>query len=86
VAIYRLLQHAVFEDDAVKAMTMAYEDVLRELKLANRADPLTEIIAKKIIELARTGERDPTRLCEDALQAIQGEGSSRHGGRPETAT
>jgi hypothetical protein len=78
VAIYRLLQHAVFEDDAVKAMTVAYEDVLRDLNLADRADPLTEIIAKKIIELAQTGERDPKRLCEDALQAIKGEGPSRH--------
>jgi hypothetical protein len=37
----------------VKAMTVAYEDVLRELKLADRADPLTEMIAKKIIELAQ---------------------------------
>jgi hypothetical protein len=36
------------------------------------------MIAKKIIELAQTGERDPKRLCEHALQAIQGEGSSRH--------
>ena len=77
MAIYRLLQHAVFEDDAVKAMTVAYEDVLRELKLADRADPLTEIIAKKIIELAQTGERDPKRLCGLVLQAIQPERLSR---------
>ena len=59
-------------------MTVAYEDVLRKLKLADRADPLTEIIAKKIIELAQTGDRDPKRLCEQALREIQGEGSSRH--------
>jgi hypothetical protein len=72
VAIYRLLQEAAFDDDAVKAMTTAYEAALRELKLADRTDPLMAVLAHKILEIAQLGERDPKRLCELAVQAIRG--------------
>jgi hypothetical protein len=71
VAIYRLLQGAAFDDRAVAAIMTAYDAVLRELGLVNRTDPCTEIIARKIIECARTGERDPERLCELALKDIR---------------
>jgi len=72
VAIYRLLQGAGFDEEAVKAMTTAYEAVLPELGLADRADPLTDLVARKIIALARTGERDPERLCELVVKEIRG--------------
>jgi 23S rRNA maturation mini-RNase III len=48
--IYRMLQGAALDDEAVKAMTTAFEDALGELSLTDRTDPLTEIIAKRIIE------------------------------------
>jgi hypothetical protein len=59
VAISRLLQCAAFDDCAVNAMKTAYEVALRELRLADRADPCTDIIARKIIECARTGNGIP---------------------------
>ena len=34
-------------------------------------DSLREAAAHKIIELAKAGERDPERLCEGALKAMQ---------------
>jgi len=34
--------------------------------------PLTELIARKIIEVAKAGERDPERLRELALKDIKG--------------
>jgi len=71
LAIYRLLRDRAFDDNAVKAMTMAYESALQELGLADRADPLTEIIARKIIECAESGERNPQRLCELAVRSIR---------------
>jgi hypothetical protein len=48
-------------------MTTAYEDILRALNLTDRQDALTEIVAKKIIQAAETGERDPVRLRTTAL-------------------
>jgi len=71
VAIHRLLQGAVFDDRAVKAMTTAYDAALVDLGLLNRTERLKEIIACKIIECARYGERDPERLRELALMDIR---------------
>jgi len=51
-------------------MVAAYEDCRRILKLADRTDPITERVAKEIIEIAQTGERDPTRMCQLVLKAI----------------
>jgi hypothetical protein len=38
-------------------VTAAYEDRLRALGLVDRNAPVTEIVAKKITEIAQTGER-----------------------------
>lgn len=70
MAIYRLLKNHAFGPDEIKVLTTAYEDVLRALRLENRADPATEMIAKKIIELAQCGERDPARLREHAIRSL----------------
>jgi hypothetical protein len=70
MAIYRLLKNRAFGPDEIKVLTTAYEDALRALRLTNRSDPATELIAKKIIELAQRGERDPVRLRERAIQGL----------------
>ena len=62
-------KHA-FGPDEIRVLTTAFEDALRTLHLADRADPATEMIAKKIIELAQQGERDPVRLRERAIQFL----------------
>ncbi|HTC05657.1 MAG TPA: hypothetical protein VK749_19770 [Xanthobacteraceae bacterium] len=70
MAIYRLLQHSAFTPEAIAPIVAAYEDCLRILKLTNRTDPLTEIIAKAIFEIAQTGVRDPVQLRDLALKNI----------------
>jgi hypothetical protein len=64
--IHRLLQNSAFGPEEIAVMVAAYEDALRELSLANRADPATEVVALRIIELAQRGERDRARLFEHA--------------------
>ena len=70
MAIYRLLQHSAFMPEDIAPIVAAYEDCLRILKLTNRADPFTEIVAKAIFQIAQTGVRDPAQLCELALEQI----------------
>jgi hypothetical protein len=70
MAIYRLLKNHAFGPDEIKVLTGAYEEALRTLRLNNRSDPATEIIAKKIIELAQLGECDPVRLRERAIRSL----------------
>jgi len=71
MAIYRLLQNSSFDPEAVKVMTTAYEAARERLGLVDRSDPLTELVASRIIEIARTGVRDPDRLCEQVLRSIR---------------
>jgi hypothetical protein len=44
---------------------------MRSPHLIDRTDPLAEVIAKKIIEHARRGERDPNRLWEAVLKEVK---------------
>jgi len=68
--IYPLSQKQAFGPDLIAAMRAAFEDILRGLQLSDRDDPLTAMIAKKIIEIAQTGERDPQRIRERVLQSM----------------
>ena len=49
-------------------MGLAFEMALVALRLADRGDLANEIVASKIIALAKAGERDPERLCESVMK------------------
>jgi hypothetical protein len=49
-------------------MGLAYEMVLIVLRLTDRGDIANDVVAHKIIEHAKTGERDPEQLCEAVLK------------------
>ena len=68
--LYRLLEDHAFDPDAVKAMSVAFDDACRILGLAERTDSLRDFVARKVIECAQTGERDPILLRDCALKAI----------------
>ena len=61
------LQGDSFPPDDIKAMSMALDDVCTELKLDGNANA-KETIAVRIIELARRGERSPTKLRDRVLR------------------
>ena len=63
MAIYRLLQKSAFGPEDTKRMGDAYERALVVLELKGRDDPLTETVAKFIVEIAQTGETDPKRFA-----------------------
>ena len=69
--IVRLLEREAFSPEDIKVMTAAFEDTLAALQLIDRLDPLTEMVARKIIECAQTGERDPIRLRDCALRLLR---------------
>ena len=52
-------------------METAFEDALRELGLVDRNDPATLMVAQRIFELAKRGERDPTRLRDGAVKSLR---------------
>jgi hypothetical protein len=64
-------EHVTFEPDTIAVLAIALEDTLRQLRLVDGNDPAVTMIAKRIIELARRGERDPIRLRDQAIQSFR---------------
>lgn len=70
--IARLLQYEAFSPEDIRVLTGAFESAVIVLKLTDRVDALiTERVAKKIIECAQTGERDPLRLRDYAIKSLR---------------
>jgi len=65
-----LVGAGVFSPQDVTAMTMAFEDALLVLHL-DRDDPAAAAMAKRIIELAEHGERNPTRLLNAVVTEFE---------------
>jgi hypothetical protein len=63
-------QEMFYDPDATGAMGAAFDKAFRSLHDAGQPDIVKEIIAKRIISLARDGERDPDRLCDETLKAL----------------
>ena len=72
--IRQLLDNAAFNPDEVVLLGRVFEDTLRAMNLSDRTDPVTTLVAKKIIELAAQGERDAARLRQAAIQAFSTRG------------
>jgi hypothetical protein len=70
MAVYRLLQNSPLGPEEIAVLTDAYERTLRRLSLVDRKDPLTELIARKIIELAQRGVREAKQLSELAIKEL----------------
>jgi hypothetical protein len=52
-------------------MTDAFEEALKRLNVADREAPMATSVAKKIVRLAKRGERNPTRLTEGAISSFR---------------
>lgn len=70
MAIYRLLQRGAFGPDDITLLAAAYERTLNDLKLVDRNDPVTELVAAKVIEVFRSGLRDPAQVSANVLKEI----------------
>ena len=63
----------VFDEFATRVMGEAFEAACADLQDSNLSDLVREVIAERIIEAAKLGERDPKRLSSIALAAIGGD-------------
>jgi hypothetical protein len=59
-----------FDPEATAAMTAAYGKACESMRDWGQPDVLKEVIAKRIIDAASRGERDPGQLCEEALKSL----------------
>jgi len=61
-----------FDQETLRILDVAFVQVCIALRIEeNSDDDVKQAIANKIIELAKTGERNPDQLCEHALKDVR---------------
>jgi hypothetical protein len=68
--INRLLAGSKLRPEEIKKLNAAYTHALRSLSVVDRNDPLSEMLARKIIEAGQT-ESDPTKISEIAIRMLK---------------
>lgn len=59
-----------FDAETTRAMGVAFDMACQSLHLSDVADPLTQIIAAKIVDTASAGEHDAVRLHEAVMRWV----------------
>jgi hypothetical protein len=74
MAVMPLLPQSAFDPEIIEILVAAYEDAWEKIEQSGSifASPryrraAQEIVAKRIIEMAQRGEREPARLTDDAV-------------------
>ena len=70
MAIYHFLREGDFAPEDIQRLSKAYEASLEMLRLKDRAGPITQLIAAKIVQVYRKGEIDPPRICARAIREL----------------
>ena len=70
------LKDTAFSPEEIALLVRAYTDTLSMLRLIDRTDLATDLVARTIIELAKQGERDPVRLRDRTIEALSGNSSN----------
>lgn len=65
-----LFREASFDPETTRVMGEAFERACNTLGNSGQPVIVREIIAKRILQVARDGERNPDELCERALKAL----------------
>jgi hypothetical protein len=71
VPITPFLKGQAFDPELVNAMAAAFSKTCDALGLAERTDPITALVAEKIIELAQRGLRNPTAMHDMAMIELE---------------
>jgi hypothetical protein len=70
MAIYKLIANGSFGPDEIEVMRAAYEAVLIDVGVTSPDEPITDLIAKSIVIVTASGERNPKEVMERALNAL----------------
>ncbi len=71
MAINRLLASSRFSPDEIEILNRALAYTLRKIGLVDRNDPITEMIARKVIEIGHTGIHDPAEISKIAVSQLR---------------
>jgi hypothetical protein len=58
------------DPEALDCASRGYETARGDLGLRDHIDPLTQVLAQKIIEVVQSGERNPEKIASRAIDAL----------------
>ena len=70
LSVLRFIPMGVFDDATVRTIGRAFDAACKELKDTGQPDVVHEVMVKRIIAAARTGERNVTRLRDAAFTGL----------------
>ena len=65
-----MLEQQTFNPEQIAEVVAAFESVLTDLKLVDRTDPITDLVAQIIINCAKQGMFDRVQLHDCAIEAV----------------
>ena len=65
-----LKDEAAFDPNDVRAMSMAFDEACKVLHISEAETRAREVVAARIVELARRGERSPLLLRDRVLKDV----------------
>ncbi|MGY4195804.1 hypothetical protein ACVMIH_004341 [Bradyrhizobium sp. USDA 4503] len=68
--INRLLKTGEYTPEQIELFNRAFSLALHSMGLVDRNDPLCEIVARKVIEIGKTGALDAKGVAEAAVASI----------------
>jgi hypothetical protein len=68
--INRLLKNGQHTPDEIELLNKAFNRALNLLGVADRNDPLCDMVARTVIEVGATGARAPRKIAEMAVARI----------------
>jgi hypothetical protein len=70
--ILELLEKEDFDFETIEMLVQCFEEILADLHLRMLTPSITLLVARRTIEIAKSGERDPVRLRQRVLDSLQG--------------
>jgi hypothetical protein len=68
--IRRLLAGSELGANEIEILTKAFDQAMRSLSLVDRNDPLTELLARNIIEVGATDVHNPAEIANEAIKKL----------------
>ena len=56
-----------FDQETIRILALAFDYVQAELRQHGKLVLMEDVLAKRIVQLAESGERDPDKLCDAIL-------------------
>ena len=72
MTVHRLIQNLPLHPEDISRLRAAYEETIGALGLIDRSDQMTNLVAKKVIELYQSGIHDSGQIAELALRQLRG--------------